>query len=82
MTLTDYVKAVRGRGVELARELEIDPELVSQWTTGVRDVPLDRCVAIEQATEGAVSCEELRPDKAAYFAYLTNRLPRKPRRAA
>ncbi len=36
--------------------------LISQWKTGVRRVPAERCPAIEQATDGAVTCEELRPD--------------------
>lgn len=36
--------------------------LVSQWKTGVRPVPLDRAVAIETATAGAVTRIDLRPD--------------------
>lgn len=37
---------------------------MSQWLTGVRAVPPDRCPAIERATDGRVTVEELRPDLA------------------
>lgn len=30
--------------------------------SGTRPTPTDRCPAIERATEGRVTCEELRPD--------------------
>jgi DNA-binding transcriptional regulator YdaS (Cro superfamily) len=45
-----------------ARRLGVPPALVSQWRTGVRRVPLERCVSIEQATEKAVTRKDLRPD--------------------
>ena len=35
---------------------------VSEWR--IRGIPADRCSAIERATSGAVTCEELRPDVA------------------
>ncbi len=36
--------------------------MVSQWASGVKAVPAERCPEIERATGGAVTCEELRPD--------------------
>lgn len=36
--------------------------MVYQWASGIRQVPVERCIQIERATDGAVRCEELRPD--------------------
>lgn len=69
MKLIDYVKP-QGAQAALAKALGVAPVLVSQWANGKRAVPLDRCVQIEQATKAAVTCEELRPDKAGYWAHL------------
>ena len=38
------------------------PQLMWQWTAGVRPVPIERCVPIERATDGAVTRRDLRPD--------------------
>jgi len=67
MKLTDYLSAT-GSGNKLARDAGINPVLISQWKTGARQVPAERCPAIERATGGAVTCEELRPD--VDWAYL------------
>lgn len=67
MKLNSYLDE-RGRVNELAAALEIPAALLSQWKTGVRKVPAERCPAIEKATAGAVTCEELRPD--VDWAYL------------
>jgi DNA-binding transcriptional regulator YdaS (Cro superfamily) len=69
MKLIEYVKQ-RGRQRQLAQTLGITPVLISQWARGARPIPLDRCVDIECATQKAVTCEELRPDKSAYWSYL------------
>lgn len=61
MNLRDYIKARRGRAVELAGQIGVDPVLIRQWST-IRPVPVARCVAIEQATGGAVKRQDLRPD--------------------
>lgn len=34
------------------------------------NIPAERCPDIERATQGAVTCEELRPDLAEQWAYL------------
>ncbi|MGB6054618.1 MAG: YdaS family helix-turn-helix protein [Burkholderiaceae bacterium] len=69
MQLLDYVKP-SGAQAALAKVLSVPSALISQWARGVRKIPLSRCVQIEQATNSAVTCEELRPDMAEYWAYL------------
>ena len=63
MDLKTYTEPA-GAAAKLAKTLGIPPALVSQWTAdaGARQVPSARCVAIERATDGAVTCEEMRPD--------------------
>jgi DNA-binding transcriptional regulator YdaS (Cro superfamily) len=61
MKLNEYLED-RGAVNQLATAIHVPAALVSQWKTGARPVPEDRCPAIEHATEGAVTCEELRPD--------------------
>ena len=54
----------------LANLLGIASPTVHQWASGARPIPLERCVDIEKATDGKVTCEELRPDKADYWAHF------------
>lgn len=61
MNLNSYLKKP-GSAVALANELKIPASLLSQWRTGRRTTPAERCPSIEKATNGAVTCEELRPD--------------------
>lgn len=63
MELKAYL-ASEGHGAAsgLSRALGVAPSLVSQWASGDRPVPVDRCVAIERATNGAVTRRDLRPD--------------------
>lgn len=46
----------------LARLLGVQPETVNQWVTLKRPIPPERCVAIESATDGAITRRDLRPD--------------------
>lgn len=62
MNLSQYVEHGRGRQTELARLIGAQPQLVWQWSRGVRPVPIARCAAIERATGGLVTRRELRPD--------------------
>lgn len=66
MTLSEWIKSEPGRASALAAQLGLrDPTsavLIYQWANGRRQVPAERCPAIERATAGAVRCEELRPD--------------------
>ena len=62
MKLREWTKEKPGRPIELAGLIGASPVLISQWATGKRAVPIERCVPIERATEGAVSRIDLRPD--------------------
>lgn len=61
MNLETYLSTV-DTAANLARKIEIAPTLISQWRNGVRPIPVERCFAIEQATSGAVTRKDLRPD--------------------
>lgn len=62
MKLNVWTNEQRGRSLGLANALGITPPVVSDWCTGKKGVPLERCAAIERATEGAVTRQDLRPD--------------------
>ena len=51
-----------GGAAKLAHAIGVTPPMVYQWASGLRQVPAERCIQIERATDGAVRCEELRPD--------------------
>lgn len=57
-----------GSATALADLLGITKGAVSQWKDEGRKVPADYCPSIERITDGAVRCEELRPD--VDWAYL------------
>lgn len=58
----DIAVDVLGSQAELARQLGIKPPTVSQWFTEKRPVPPRFCLPIEEATKGAVTRYDLRPD--------------------
>lgn len=60
MTLNEYL--ADRKAVDLARLIGAPPVLLSQWRSGVRPVPIERCTEIEVATERAVRRWDLRPD--------------------
>ena len=62
MNLAQYVGESRGRQTEIEKAIGCQPQLVWQWSNGVRVVPLLRCIPIELATAGAVRRWDLRPD--------------------
>jgi DNA-binding transcriptional regulator YdaS (Cro superfamily) len=62
MNLNQYLSQDGFSALKLALDLNLPPPLISQWRTGARKVPIERCPSIERATNGAVTCEELRPD--------------------
>ena len=55
-----------------ARVMKVSPQAVCFWRDGLRQVPAERCPEIERATNGLVTCEELRPDLTAQWQYLRN----------
>lgn len=62
MRLIDYLSLSRGLAAYLARTIGVHQVTVSQWAHGKKQVPAERCPAIERATGGRVRCEDLRPD--------------------
>ncbi|HEV2612515.1 MAG TPA: Cro/CI family transcriptional regulator [Noviherbaspirillum sp.] len=62
MKLSEYLSVERGRGANIASVLNVAPQQVYQWASGSRSIPVERCVEIEHATEGAVTRRDLRPD--------------------
>lgn len=52
----------------MAAALEITAPTVSEWVSGRRQVPAERCPTIERLTKGDVTCEQLRSD--VDWAYL------------
>lgn len=61
MTLSDYLKAERGRTNTLAALLGVSGSLVTQWANGNKGVSAERAVEIERATAGTVTRRDLRP---------------------
>ncbi|MBW8072895.1 MAG: hypothetical protein GJU77_04315 [Ferrovum sp.] len=63
MNLSDYLKNC-GHGAVTLLAVQIDSHApdISNWSKGKRPVPISRCIAIERATEGAVTRRDLRPD--------------------
>jgi DNA-binding transcriptional regulator YdaS (Cro superfamily) len=61
MNLTTWTNAERRRSLALAQTIGETAPVVSDWSTGKKAVPIGRCVAIERATEGAVTRRDLRP---------------------
>ena len=58
--LTELITRLGGTS-EVARMCKVRPPSVSEWRSrGL--IPADRCEQIERATNGAVTCEDLRPD--------------------
>ena len=63
MDLKEYFDAEgRGAVTRLARHIGAPIPDVYRWSQGERPVPAHRCPAIESATSGAVTRQDLRPD--------------------
>jgi DNA-binding transcriptional regulator YdaS (Cro superfamily) len=62
MDLKTYIAtAPRGTAAKLAAALGISPSYLSQLSSGASPISPERCVAIEQETNGAVTRKDLRP---------------------
>ena len=60
MNLKNYLSSIE-TAASLARKLIINEAFISQWKSGRRPVPVERCLEIERATDGHVSRKDLRP---------------------
>ena len=58
---THLSSAPKGAAARYARALKVSPVMLSQWAAGKKDIPVDRCSALEQATGGLVRRWDLRP---------------------
>lgn len=59
---------ILGSQTKLAAILGLTLPAVNQWVNNIRPIPAEHCPEIEKATNGAVRCEDLRPD--VDWAYL------------
>lgn len=64
MSPIDRAAEILGSQTALADFLGVSKGAVSQWKDEGRRVPAEYCPLIERATNGAVRCEDLRPDVA------------------
>ncbi len=62
MQFNKWVTSQRGRSLAIAQAVGVTPPVVSDWVTGKKGIPLERCVAIEVATKGEVTRRDLRPN--------------------
>lgn len=63
MNLRTYLEQQpRGTAAAIARSIGVHAVTFSQWVTGVKQIPAERCPSIERETRGAVVCEAQRPD--------------------
>jgi DNA-binding transcriptional regulator YdaS (Cro superfamily) len=63
MNLKTYLATLdRGAPTKLAEQIGVSMSFLSQMASGTSAISPARCVAIEQATGGAVSRRDLRPN--------------------
>jgi DNA-binding transcriptional regulator YdaS (Cro superfamily) len=74
MKLSDYLKTTTQSA--FAKEIGVSQGMVYQWINGLRPVSPDKCISIEKATNGSVTCEELLPEFD--WEYLRSPKPKEP----
>ena len=62
MDLKTYISKNYGSAKELAQKISVAPSFLSQMAGGIRSVSPENAVAIERATNSAVTRQDLRPD--------------------
>lgn len=62
MDLTTFIRSGGMTTSELAQAVGVAPSMIYQWRKGIRSVPVNRCLSVERATNGAVTRRDLRPD--------------------
>ncbi len=57
-------RAIQGAGgpAKVAHELRCTVQAVCFWRDGKRQLPAEHCPVLERLNDGAVRCEDLRPD--------------------
>lgn len=61
MDLSNYLASKKITQASFAVRLGVSQGLIYQWLTGRRPIAIDKCVAIERATDGEVGRRDLRP---------------------
>jgi len=77
MNLHDYIKTT-GRGAlkRLSKDITAHAPDVSRWASGERPIPVHQAAAIERATGGLVTRQEMFPDDwARIWPELTEKTP-------
>jgi DNA-binding transcriptional regulator YdaS (Cro superfamily) len=74
MKLLDYIKSERGNAKLLSDKLKVSPSFLSQLASGKSPISPERCVLIEQHTDGKVRRQDLRDDWMAIWPELKDRV--------
>ena len=62
MNLKNWIEAERGRAMALAKAIDVSQAFVSNIVNGDKAIPAEHCKAIEAFSDGAVTCQEMRPN--------------------
>lgn len=73
MKLKNWTDEKRGRQADLARIVGVSLPTMTRWVNEHDEIPESRARQIERATGGAVTMEEMLPDKVAEFEYMRTR---------
>ena len=76
MNLKTWADQQRGRGITLAKHLQVPPSFVSKMLNGTKAIPAEHCRAIHTLTGGEVTLPEMRPaDWQKYWPELADASP-------
>lgn len=62
MKFKEYISSERGNSASLSKSIGVSMSFLSQMASGDAAISPQRCVAIERATNGQVTRQELRPN--------------------
>jgi DNA-binding transcriptional regulator YdaS (Cro superfamily) len=62
MKLLDYLAMYPDKAPRLASEMGVSSSVLYQWKTGIRAVPVRKCLRLEQKTGGCVTRKDTRPE--------------------
>jgi DNA-binding transcriptional regulator YdaS (Cro superfamily) len=62
MNLLKYLELKEISKADFAKSIDVSPGMLSQWISSHRPIAPAQCIAIERATNGLVTRQELRDD--------------------